>query len=209
MIFINKFIKKLILPSSGNTNPLYVNFIGYSFLTTAVISSQTAISIDCMLNTVSVIDESVRTFNYIGKDIIGQLGSLVYLSKVSKNSDKEPLKFIATFNLIQQSSLLLTCMTPLLPSYFIFVAGGANVLSNISFIGYGALNAKCIQKLQDNNIGEIYSKISIINTLGSSVGLLGGTLLLSVNIIEPVYLIPFLGIIRTITFNKSIKGIID
>jgi hypothetical protein len=202
------FLKKLVLPTQGKIHSEYINFIKYSFATTLCISAQTAISIDCMINTVSLLDESSRTFNYIGKDIIGQLGSLIFMSKVSNISDKDPIKFIGNFNLIQQSSLLLTCMCPILPSYFIFVTGAANILSNISFIGYGALNAKCIQTMEDNNIGEIYSKISIINTLGSSAGLIVGTCIQTFNVTDPILIIPLIGVIRTYTFKQSIKNII-
>ena len=47
-----------------------------------------------------------------------------------------------------------------------------NILSNLSSTGFGAVNAKCISKLAiDNNIMELYSKITIVNTIGSSIGL--------------------------------------
>jgi hypothetical protein len=48
----------------------------------------------------------MRTFNYIGKDIIGQMGGLMYMSKMGDKADKEPVKFLQYSNGIEQVGLL-------------------------------------------------------------------------------------------------------
>jgi hypothetical protein len=61
----------------------------------------------------------------------------------------------------------------------------------------------------NENIGEIYSKISVVNTIGSSIGLLIG---LGIITIIPdhtlrLFFIPVLGICRIAAFNRAVKGI--
>jgi hypothetical protein len=63
----------------------------------------------------------------------------------------------------------------------------------------------------DNNIGELYSKITMINMLGSSVGLILGV---GITILIPDHttrlgLVPFLGIARVYTFNRAVKDFIQ
>lgn len=86
-----------------------------------------------------------------------------------------------------------------------------NILSNLSSICFGAVNAKCISKLAiDNNIMELYSKITIVNTIGSSIGIILG---ITLNILIPddmerSVLIPILGFLKIYTFSKAIKNLI-
>ncbi len=114
-------------------------------------------------------------------------------------------------NIVQQSSLICVSLTPLFPVYFLPIAGLSNILSTLSFTGFGAINAKCIGKLSTGgNIGELYSKITIINTIGSSIGLLLG---LGINIMIPDHqeralLIPLIGLMKVYTYNKAIENLL-
>lgn len=203
-------IDKLLLPL-GKQNPLYTKYVGWSFVSNIFVSTQTAIVTDNMLYAINYESESIRSINYIGKDIIGQIGSLIFLSKIGNQPDKNSKSFLLYSNVIQQSSLLCISLTPLVPVYFLPIAGVSNILSNLSFTGFGAINAKCIEKLSiDNNIGELYSKITIINTIGSSIGLLLG---LGINIMIPEHqeralLIPLLGLMKVYAYNKAIENLL-
>jgi hypothetical protein len=203
-------IDKLLLPL-GKQNPLYTKYVGWSFVSNIFVSTQTAIVTDNMLYAINYESESIRSINYIGKDIIGQIGSLIFLSKIGNQPDKNSKSFLLYSNVIQQSSLLCVSLTPLVPVYFLPIAGVSNILSNLSFTGFGAINAKCIEKLSiDNNIGELYSKITIINTIGSSIGLLLG---LGINIMIPDHqeralLIPLLGLMKVYAYNKAIENLL-
>ena len=205
-------LKTLIYPV-GKYNPKYTKYIGWSFISNTIASTQHALSVHNMLLAIdSDTTEIARTMNYIGKDIIGQIGSLGYMAKMAKKADQKPTRFLNYAHVAQQSSYLAICSTPLLSSeYFLLLAGSANIMSNISFAGFGAINAKCISNLaEDNNIGEIYAKITIINTLGSSLGMLIGLFITSLypdNNCRMLF-IPILGILRVYTFNKAIEGIL-
>jgi hypothetical protein len=201
--------KKIVLPI-GKYHPLYPKYIKYSFLSNIFSSAQSAIITDNMLYAINTNSETIRTINYIGKDIIGQLGGLIVLSKVGNLADEKPKSFLVYSNIIQQTGNISTCLTPFFPSYFLPIAGISNILSNLSFTGFGAVNAKCIGNMSNNNVGELYSKISLVNTLGSSLGLLLG---LCINILIPDYskrtgIVCILGFLRIYTYNKGIKDLL-
>lgn len=202
--------RKIILPS-GKYNSQYIPYIKWSFLSNICVSAETAISIDNMLFAVNSNSDTVRTINYIGKDIIGQVGGLIYLTKFGSDADKDPKDFLLKSNILQQTSILSMAVTPLISNYFLPIAGLSNVLSNLSFTGFGAINAKCIGKIsEDNNVGEIYSKISVINMSASSIGLLIGLL---INIYFPdanqrLAFLPILGLLRIYTMKKAIKNLV-
>jgi len=205
------YIKKLLYPS-GKIHISYVNYIGWSFLTNVIVSAESVLSTHSILSAVSLDNtELIRTVNYVGKDIIGQVGGLWYMSKISQKADKDPKKFLLYSNIIQQSSYMANCITPMFPSYFLYIAGISNIASNISFTGFGAVNARCIQILAiDDNIGEIYAKISIVNTIGSSIGMITGLYITSIfpDHETRLCLIPFLGIARVYTYKKAFKDLI-
>jgi hypothetical protein len=217
LLFLNNKITKmnrvrLLIFPSGKCHKSYGKFVSWSFLSNILVSAESVLSTHAMLNAISSENtETVRTVNYIGKDIIGQLGSLGYMAKMANKADKSPKKFLRHSTIIQQTSFLTMCLTPFCPSYFLYVAGTANAASNIAFTGFGAINAKCIQKLAiDDNIGELYAKITVLNTIGSSVGLILGLGLIQV-IKEPsmtFLFIPVVGGLRYFTFKKAVEDLL-
>jgi hypothetical protein len=194
-------------------HPLYFQYMMWSFTSNTIVSIESVLGTHSMLSVIGQSSsQAIVSFNYIGKDLVGQMGSLFYISRVGKHLDSDPKKFLKRSLIFQQMSLLIECSTPFINSeYFIMTAGMANIGKNISFTGIGAGNAQIIQKLATkNNIGEIYSHITILNTFGSSIGMCIGLML--------IYYIPdhslrmglnpILAYLRIITFNKAIKGII-
>ena len=206
-----KHLRSIFFPS-GNVHPKYTQYVGWSFVSNVLVSMESAMSTHSMLNAIGTDVETIRTVNYIGKDIIGQIGCLAYISKTGEKADKEPRQFLSYSNILQQVSYVSICATPMLPEYFLPVAGFSNILSNISFIGFGAINAKCIQKLANNeNIGEIYAKVSIFNTIGSSVGLFIGLGIITAvpDHYTRICFIPFIACGRILAFNRAVKGLIE
>lgn len=203
-------LRSLFFPS-GKIHPKYTQYVGWSFVSNVLVSAESAMSTHSMLNAIDNCPDELRTANYIGKDIIGQIGGLAYMAKMGKESDKNPHRFLFYSNILQQFAYTSLCATPMVSAHFLPIAGVSNIFINISFIGFGAINAKCIQELGiDGNIGEIYAKISVFNTLGSSIGLLLG---LSIIATIPdhsarMFIIPFLAFGRVIAFNKAVSGLI-
>ena len=208
----NTKIKSVIYPS-GKVHSKYINYVGWSCLSNIVVSMENVISTHSMLSVLGKSStELTLSVNFIGKDLIGQLGALTYMNKLGNKADKEPKKFIKYSMILQQSSAFLESFTPLLPiEAFIPVAGLSNIMMNISFTGFGAINAKIIPKLaEDNNIGEIYAKLSVINTMGSSLGMglgLGVVALVPDHSIR-ICILPILAGIRIYSYKKAVYELI-
>ena len=143
----NKLLK--FLYPSGKVHHKYMNYIAWSFVSNVLVSIQTAMGSHSMLTSVSNVDVDYRTMNYLGKDILGQIGGLYFISKAGNYADKQPLRFLGISNIVQQCSFLLMSSTAILPQEcFLPVAGTANVASNISFVGYGALTQSVFRNSQ-------------------------------------------------------------
>jgi hypothetical protein len=210
---LRKTIHSLVYPR-GKVHKNYGKYVGWSSFSNFVISIESVLSTHSMLSVVGKeSSELALSVNYIGKDIVGQIGGLYYMNKMGQKADKDPVKFIKYSNSFQQSSIFMQCATPLLPlSTFIPVAGFANVAMNISFTGFGAMNAKIIQKLaEEDNVGEIYAKISVLNTIGSTLGM-GIGLVIAARVPDHTMrmgLLPILAGIRIYSYNKSIEDLLD
>lgn len=208
-----KFLKKInkFVYPCGKVHKNYGRYVYWSLLSNAIGSMEGVLSTHSMLSVVGKeSNELVISVNYIGKDIVGQLGGLWYINKMAQKSDEDPKAFAKYSILFEQTSNFLECATPLLPTLiFIPTAGIANIGKNISAIGIGAVNAKIIQKLaKENNIGEIYSKIGVLNTIGSSIGMGFGLILTCVIPCHTTRLciIPILAYIRYYCYQTAIEG---
>lgn len=210
---LSSILKSVVYPR-GKVHKNYGRYVGWSCLSNMIISTESVLSTHSMLSVIGqASSELTFSVNYIGKDIVGQLGGLYYMNKMGQKADKEPSEFIKYSMVLQQSAVIMECVTPLLPlGVFIPIAGVANVTKNISFTGFGAVNAKIIQKLaEEDNMGEIYSKVSVLNTIGSTVGM-GIGLLIASKVPDHTMrlgLIPILAGLRIYTYNKAIDGLIE
>lgn len=209
---IRSTLKKLYMPT-GKVHPLYTQYVSWSFLSNAIVSAEYVMSTHSMLSVLGQ-SSSQTSFSasYIGKDIFGQIGGVMYMSRIGRSADTAPQNFVRRSLCIQQTAMAVECATPFLPlTGFIPVAGMANISQNIASTSIGAVNAKIIQKLSHNNVGEIYAKVSILNTLGSSIGMSAG---LGVVYAIPCHetrlvIMPLLAVARIYTYNRAIRHLVD
>lgn len=174
----------------------------WSTSTLSVFSSTNVLS--CIIK-----EDSTLSINYIGKDIIGQLSSMIFLWKNSKNFDKYcSVKYVTYASIIQQLGFILEYNSFFITSdkyYILPFLGFCNVLKNISFIMIGATNAKNIRNISPKNIGEMYMKVTTTNTLSSTFGLLSGIFIL--NIVPHQYIsnliIPSLSFLSVYSMRKA------
>ena len=195
--------------SSGPFSPSYKKFLLYNFASTFLVSVESVITTHNVLHGISQ-DESSRTLNYVGRDVIGNLGSFLFIGKTSSQADNDPKKFLSKIHAFQQISYGLTNIAAFNPSMFLLYAGSASTPISISCIGFGMVNAKCIQKLaKDDNVAEVYSHLALTNTLSASLGMIAGIGLTS-TITDPYVLMgcmPMLGAGRIWFYNKAIDEI--
>lgn len=194
-------------------HPRYRRFARWSFLSNVVVSAQHVLATHSLLSVVSEGgNDTKRTLNYIGKDLLGQLGGIAYLAYVAPHPDQNPYRYIHNAHFCQQGSYLLLSSLHMVPtSLFLPLAGSASCMSNIAFIGLGAINAKCITHLSNaNDTAAVYARISMINTLGSSVGMVLG---LGMNVMVPdqetrLLLVAVLGGLRIYTYSKMVNKLL-
>jgi hypothetical protein len=197
----------------GKVHPSYKKYVGWYLFSNLVSSVEMVMSTHSMLSVIGLhSNNNALSINYIGKDIIGQIGGLWYMNKMSKTVDKNPRNFASKSIQLEQYSTAIECVIPFVPDYlFVPVAGMCNISKNIAFTGFGAINTKIIQKIsQDDNLGEVYSKITLLNTLVSSIGMCIG-LLITYKIPDHTIrlsLLPFLAFLRIYSFEKSIEDFI-
>lgn len=203
---------RFLLPS-GKVHKNYLRYVFYNSSSLFISSLEVSLATDSMLQTVGKDSASTNiAINYLGKDIIGQMLSLGVISQTGKYIDSSPKTFLKYCIVIQQVSVFVECCTPILPiEYFILVGALSNVGKCIAFTGFGGINAKVINELSDGkNHGEIYSKMTMINTITSSVGM-GIGLIIGTFIpchFTRLKILPFLGALRWYFFNKSLQGIL-
>lgn len=207
-------ILKIVRPRNvkNRIHPRYDRFVGCTFLSNIAMSAQISMSTHNMLSCISSCNNSyILSSNYIGKDICGQLGSLWYINKTAEKSDKNPQTFLKKSLIIQQSAVTIEFLTPMFPSSaFLLIAGLGNIGQNISASGIGAVNAKVIREIGEDNMGEVYAKLSCLNTLGTSIGMGLGVM---VNILIPdenirFGLIIMLGILRYCLYKYACNNIL-
>lgn len=191
-------------------------FIKYSSLSTFFISAENVIGTHCMLHSLNITDPTsvALTYNFIGKDLIGQLGCLAYLHKSSKQIDLQPRNFTHKVLVTQQAGIVMEYIIPFIPSYlFLPVAGVANVFKNISFAGIGAINAKCISRLSEREkigVGQLFAKVTAVNTCMSSLGMFFGLVIVGMVPDDEIRLglLPIFSLLRIYTFRKAIANLI-
>jgi hypothetical protein len=153
---------------------------------------------------------SIMTTHYIGKDIIGQFGGLFYALKTGKKADTDSLKYITKGVSALQLSFFIENLSPLITNklFILPFLGFSSTLKNISFISIGAVNAKNLQKLSNNNIGECYSKSASINTISSTLGMICGIGIIHFipsYTIRTTLILPTMSIISIYSLRKATK----
>jgi len=141
------------------------------------------LSTDSLLSVMNVENPFLTgSISYISKDLVGQLGCFVYAYRQNNTSnDKEPVRTGKKLNAMVQGCVFLENVTPFIPSsMYIPIAGISNIIKNICMVGTGSINAKIIREIaKDNNdVAEIYTKISAHNSVSSSFGMMTGLLLI-------------------------------
>lgn len=192
-------------------SPLYGQYMGWTFISNIIGSIEDCVSTHCMLSTLTTHSNDLSiSYNYIGKNMIGQIGGLFCIHKIGSDIDNNPKKYLKHSLYANQFALFMECMTPLVQSHFLILAGGSSLLKSIAWTGYGAVSTKIIVSLSENNIAEMYSKLTIVNTVASSIGMILG---LYIIYLVPCHMsrivfIPFLTCGRLYTMHRAVRNLL-
>jgi Vitamin B6 photo-protection and homoeostasis len=163
------------------------------------------ISTNSMLGTIT--NSSFLTGTYVGKDVLGQFGGMLYAWKFSSKFEKNPQKIMLKSTALQYSGYYMDNASVFVDSSFSLpYLGVSSCIKNISFIGLGAINASNLQKLNPDNISEAYSKVASINTLASSFGMVLGIMAITAlpsYTIRSLTLLPILTSISLYSVKKA------
>lgn len=160
----------------------------YSFLNTFFNSINNILATNSSLYALSKHKQITKL--YIYKDIIGQLSGLLIAYHTKNNNINKHILVKEGYKIctIQQIAIMLELTLRYNPNRYILYTGISNTLKNISWIHLGAINAQLIYNISKQstsdgkvikNIPDIYTNISIINTIGSSLGMYIGTKLIN------------------------------
>ena len=188
------------------------NFYTYSFLHTLIGSINSVIALDCQLFALNKQPTRQKiTQLYIFKDIIGQTSGL-FIALHSRKITNVTHKGIQSI-LLQQVALTIETLLQKSPHRYILYSSVSNMLKNISWIGLGAVNSKClldISQKTDKDITEVFTNVNVINTIGSSIGMYLGTRLTKhkVSFNNKLYIIsPLLCIVQGIFFAQMTNSL--
>eukprot|EP01080_Neovahlkampfia_damariscottae_P005112 gene5112-8710_t len=134
--------------------------------------------------------------NWILKDGLGQLGTILFASKISTNFDSNPKKWRLISEIVLGFACILEIITTLFPNYFLIMASIANIGKNISFLSSSASRVTMNKSFaKRDNLGDVTGKAAsqtiLASTIGTSIGVL---------------ISPFLSMIQ-ISYNNQIDDI--
>ena len=191
---------------------LFKKYVRWMALNSWATSASYVISTNSMLNSIMVTPSytNIIATTYVGKDIIGQLGSLMYAWKTGKKADKQPVSYATKGMIVQQSAICLENFANLIDdkNFVLPFLGFTSIMKNVSFISLGAVNANCLQKFASEQIGETYSKVASINTLASTAGMVTGIGLIHFvpcYTIRSAVVLPILGLISIYSIRQATK----
>lgn len=159
-------------------------YMAWSALNSWSSSVASVLSTNSMLSaiTTEVSYTTTITTTYVGKDIIGQMGGLLYALRDSGKADTSPLKHAKKGSLLLGLGIFVENATPILtgisPWFTLPTLGIANFCKNVSWISIGAVSTKNMQKIDHENLGKLYTQISASNTVASTLGMITGISLL-------------------------------
>jgi len=147
-------------PDSVKSN--YLEFCKWQSLQYIVGSMGGVLSMQSMFYAVGVGSGSLplaAALNWVIKDGLGQLGGVLFASRVSTNFDSDPKKWRVRGELALMSSTLLEICTPLFPGLFLPLASIANIGKNISCLASSATRAAINNSfVKMDNLADITGK---------------------------------------------------
>ena len=181
-------------------------FALYSLMGNIVSGFETSVSTAYLFEAMDLNKNSSIASSYLIRDVISNTSSLYVLNAWSKKVDANSIDSLRNSQIFGQISITADIASLYIDSSLIVpMSGIANVGRSISWVTIGALNARIIQQLAiNNNVGELYAKLAIVNTLGQSLGtILGlGYMHLLPDKHAQMLILPFSGILRYVLYKK-------
>lgn len=161
----------------------FIKFYAYSGLVSVCSGINGVLSTHYMISSLKTLGTK-STVNFVYKDIIGQTCGIGIAAFSSRHLHTNTFA-IGLLGLIlgQVGNYSEMCLR-FSPKRYLLLTSTAGILRNVSWVTYGAANAKYITTLSkqcDTSVPEVYSLLAAVNTLGASLGMYIGTKLIYKN----------------------------
>lgn len=183
----------------------------HSFVNSFLLSASYTFASHCVLESLQVNSCPTNTFTlkYLGKDLLGQLGSAVCIRPIGRWIDSNPQAAIPLVSILHGVALSIECCSGCVSTgMFVPVMSITCMMHNISFAGAGALQMKyCANVVDMKTMGADYANLSTVVTIGSTVGTifaLGCTYSLPSEYIPCIFTTTI--VLRTGVFNRMFIG---
>jgi hypothetical protein len=157
-----------------SVHPNYLTYVKWQTLQYIAGSMSGVLSMQALLYAVGLGSGSIplaAALNWIIKDGLGQLGGVIFASKVSTNFDANPKKWRFRGELALVVSTLVEIMTPLFPKLFIPMASIANIGKNVSWLAASATRASInLSFTRKDNLADITAKSGSQTIAGCLLG---------------------------------------
>ncbi|MGK3749327.1 MAG: hypothetical protein ACI8RD_001621 [Bacillariaceae sp.] len=180
---ISKKMLSTILPAQypKSVSQGYLGFASFCFTASVAGSAAMVLSTQTLLLAVGIVGQNIPhasimagALNWILKDFIGQLGGIIFASRMGKTKafDSDPKRWRMISAIALDSATLLEILSPLFHQSMILpVASIANIGKNIGFLTASASRAALHQSLAiSGNLGDVTAKSGSQSILASLVG---------------------------------------
>lgn len=161
--------------------PGYMRFASFCFTASVAGSAAMVLSTQTLLLAVGVVGSNAQqasimagAFNWVMKDFVGQLGGVIFASKMGKTRafDADPKRWRMVAAMALDGATLLEILSPLFHSSMVLpVASIANVGKNIGFLTASASRAALHQSLAiSGNLGDVTAKSGSQSIMASLMG---------------------------------------
>jgi len=176
-----RYILKHLVPVGypKTISPGYTRHASYCFVGSVAGSTAMILSTSSLLVAVGVGTHTAApmaaSLNWILKDGVGQIGGMLFASKISSRSainiDADPKRWRMFSAVSLDIATLVEILTLLSPENFLLIASAANILKNIGFLTASASRARIHQSIAlKNNLGDVTAKAGSQSLIASLMG---------------------------------------
>eukprot|EP00761_Pharyngomonas_kirbyi_P008244 gb/GECH01008255.1/.p1 GENE.gb/GECH01008255.1/~~gb/GECH01008255.1/.p1 ORF type:complete len:539 (+),score=86.91 gb/GECH01008255.1/:1-1617(+) len=157
-------IKVHFLPKGypSSVSDEYIHYAKWQALQHVVGAMSGVLSTQSLLYAVGIGSGSIplaAAINWVLKDGLGQLGGIIFASRVNVEFDADPKRWRFFGGMVLDVATGLEVMSPLFPSYFLPVASIANIGKNVAVLAGSATRATIHRSMcQRNNLGDVTGK---------------------------------------------------
>ncbi|GFR42027.1 hypothetical protein Agub_g2844 [Astrephomene gubernaculifera] len=180
---IRDAVSATFLPAGypATTGDNYVKFMGWQGINNIAVTANSVLASTFMLYAVGLGAGSIPTagaLNWVLKDGMGQLGTLVFGKTIAHNFDVHSKTWFFLSAVLLQAAAALELLTVLAPGHFLLMGSLANTLKGLAWMAAGSTRSVFhLSFARDNNIADVTAKGTSQYIFASLVGTAGGAVM--------------------------------